>query len=74
MQKKLNLLLTYYPAFQNQILLAPDNEHQNVFPIVPTVGFRNGERLKDHLVRASLPILNHASGSELCGKRNCQVC
>ena len=33
-----------------------------------------GKSLKDHLVRASLPILNQALGSEPCGKRNCQVC
>ena len=26
-----------------QILLAPDKEHQKVFPIVPIVGFRNGK-------------------------------
>ena len=69
------------PAFQNtksileelQILLAPDKEHQKVFPKVTIVGFRNGKSLKDHLVRASLPILNQTLGSEPCGKRNCQV-
>ena len=38
------------------------------------VGFRNGKSLKDHLVRASLPILNQTLGSESCGKRNCQIC
>ena len=57
-----------------QILLAPDKEHQKVFPEVPIVGFRNGKSLKNHLVRASLPILNQTLGSEPCGKRNCQVC
>ena len=45
-----------------------------MFPKVPVVGFHNGESLKDHLVRASLPILNQTLGSEPCGKRNCQVC
>ena len=81
-ENKLALNITYYPAFQNtktileelQILLAPDIEHQKVFPNVPIVGFRNGKSLKDHLARASLPILNQTLGSELCGKRNCQVC
>ena len=81
-ENKLTLNITYYPAFQNtktileelQILLAPDKEHQKMFPNVPTVGFRNGKSLKDHLVRASLPILNQTLGSESCGKRNCQVC
>ena len=72
--------ITYYPAFQNtktnleelQILLAPDNEHQKVFPHVPVVGFRNGKSLKDHLVKASPPIFNNILGSELYGKRNCK--
>ena len=45
-----------------------------MFPKVPIVRFRNGKSLKDHLVRASLPILNQTLGSEPCGKRNCQVC
>ena len=45
-----------------------------MFPNVPILEFCNGKNLKDHLVRASLPILNHTSGREPCGKRNCQVC
>ena len=57
-ENKLKFNLTYYPAFQNiktileelQILLAPDKEHQKVFPNVPIVGFRNGKSLKDYLV------------------------
>ena len=52
----------------------PDEEHQKVFPNVPIVGFCNGKSLKDHLGRASLPILNQTLGNESCGKRNCQVC
>ena len=51
----------------------PDTEHQKVFPKVPFVGFRNVKSLNDHLVRASVPILNQTLGSEPCGKRNCQV-
>ena len=74
--------MTYNPAFQKtetlleelQILLAPDKEHQKVFPNVPIVGSRNGKSLKDHLVRASLPTLSDTLGSEPCGNRNCQVC
>ena len=50
--------ITYYPDFQNiriilqelHLLLAPDEEHKNVFPNVPFVGFRNGKSLKDYLV------------------------
>ena len=57
-----------------QILLAPDKEHQKVFPNVPIVGFRRGKSLKDHLARVSLCVLNNAFGSEPCGKRNFQVC
>ena len=45
-----------------------------MFPNVPIVGCRNGKSLKDHLVRASLPILNQTLGSESYGKRNCQLC
>ena len=52
-----------------QILLAPDKEYQKVFPNVPIVGFRNGKSLKDHLVRACLPILNSTLGNEQCGKK-----
>ena len=81
-ENKLTFNITYYPTFLNiktileelQILLAPDKENQKVFPNVPIVGLCNGKSLKDHLVRASLPILNQTSGSELYGKRNCQVC
>ena len=80
-ENKLTCNITYYPTFQNtktileelQILLEPDKEHHKVFPNVPVVGFRNGKNLKDHLVRASLLILNKTLGSEPCGERNYQV-
>ena len=52
----------------------PDKEHQKVFPNVPIVVFSNRKTLKDHLVRATILILNQALGSDPCGKRNCQVC
>ena len=57
-----------------QILLAPDKEHKNFFPAVPIVEFRNGKSLKDYMVRAALPNMNNAGGSERCGKGTCQVC
>ena len=46
-ENKVTFNMTYYPAFQNtktileelQILLAPDKEHQKVFPNVPVVRF-----------------------------------
>ena len=81
-ETKLTFNITYYPAYQNirnvlqelHILLAPDKEHQKVFPTVPIVGFRNGKSLKDYLVRAALPKLGNVGSSEPCGKGNCQVC
>ena len=65
-ENKLMLNITY-PAFRDiktilkelQILLAPDKEHQKVFPNVRIFRFCNGKSLKDHLVRASLPSLNN---------------
>ena len=65
-ENKLMLSITY-PAFRDtktilkelQILLAPDKEHQKVFPNVRIVGFCNGKSLNDHLVRVSLPSLNN---------------
>ena len=71
-ESKLTFNITYYPVFQNirsileevQILLAPDKEHKNVFPEVPIVGFRNGNSFKDYSVRAALPKMDNAGGSE----------
>ena len=59
-ENKLTYNLTHYPAFQNtktileelQILLPPDKERQKVFPNASIVEFRNGQSLKDDLVRA----------------------
>ena len=81
-ESKLTFNITYYPAFQNvrsilqelQILLAPDKEHKKVFSEVPIVGLRNGKSLKDYVVRAALPKLDNAGGSEPCGKGTCQMC
>ena len=78
-ESKLTFNIAYYPAFQNvrsimeetQILLAPDKEHKNVFPEVPIVGLRNGKSVKDLPLRAALPKMHNAGGSEPCGKRNC---
>ena len=80
-ESKRTFNITYYPAFQNvrnileelQILLAPDKEHKKVFPEVPIVGFRNGNIVKDYLVRATQPKMDNAGGSESCGKGTCQV-
>ena len=58
-EKKLTFTITYYPAFQNirsrmeelHILLIPNKEHKTVFLDMLVVGFRNGIRLNDYLVR-----------------------
>ena len=79
---RVNLLLTsrIYPAIvrtileELQVLLAPDKEYKKVFPKVPIVGFRNNKSLKDFLVRAELPKMDNAGGSEPCGEGTCQVC
>ena len=81
-ESNLSLNITYYPVFQNvrsileelQILLAPDKEYQKVFPQVLIVGFINGKSLNDYLVRAALPKMDNAGGSEPCWKGIYQVC
>ena len=57
-----------------QSLLAPNKEHKKVFPEALIVGFRNSKSLKDDLVKAALPKMDNAGGSEPCEKGNCQVC
>lgn len=38
------------------------------------MGFGKDKNLKHYLVRASLPKMDNAGGSQLCGKGTCQVC
>ena len=74
--------MTYYSVLQNvrsilekfQILLASDKEQKKLFPEVPIVGFRNGKNVKDSLMRAALPKMDNAGGSESCGNGPCHVC
>ena len=74
-QSKLTFNITYYSVFQNvrnilqelRILLTPDKEHKTVFQDIPIVGFRNSKSLKDHLVRAKLPIV------EITGRSDCYL-
>ena len=54
--------------------LAPDKEHNKVFPNVPAIGFHYGKSLKDYLVREALPKSNETGRCEPCGKRTCLVC
>ena len=81
-EPKLTFNITCYPVFQNvrgimkkeHILLTPNKEHEKVFPNVSVIRFRNGKKLKDFLVRATLPILNESGRCEPCGKKTCLVC
>ena len=81
-EPKLTFNITYYPAFQNirnifkelHLLLAPNKEHKTVCPNVPVVGFRNGQSLKDYLVRAALPKTNEAGRCQPCWEKTCWVC
>ena len=80
---RLTLNITYHPAFSKlkhilnsiHVLLAPNTEHQNVFPEVPLVGFKKGKSLKDILVRAKVrkETLEKGFSKGCCGKC-CQVC
>ena len=56
------------------ISLTPNKEHKNVFPDVPVVGFQNGKRLKDYVVRAKLPKLDEIGRCEQYRKKICLVC
>ena len=77
-QKKLTFNITYYPVFQNvrnilldlHILLTPDQERKKIFLNIAVVRFRNGNSLKDHLVRAKLPNIAITGRSESCRKGN----
>ena len=73
---KITFDITYYKVFQNirnilpelRLLLAPDKEHNKVFPNVPVAGFHNGKSLKDYLVRVVLPKINETKRCEPCEK------
>ena len=75
-EPKLTFNITYYPVFQNirnilqelHLLLAPDEEYKNVFPVVSVVGFCKGKSLIDYLVRA-----NEIERCERCGKKTSLV-
>ena len=62
---RLTFNITYHPAYSKlkyvlrniHLLLTPNEEHRQVFPIVPIVGFKKGKSLKDFLVRAKVPEL-----------------
>ena len=51
------------------ISLTTNKEHKKVFPDVPVVGFQNGKRLQDYLVRAKLSKLEENERCEPLGKK-----
>ena len=81
---KLTFNVTYYPVFKHlksqlkelHVNLACDEDHKNVFPEVPVIGFKNNKNLKSHLVRAALTDINEIDKCEPCvGKKPpCQLC
>ena len=57
------------------VILACDEDHKNVFPEVPIIGFKNNKNLKSHLVKAALPDINEVGRCKpYSGKRPCQFC
>ena len=60
---KLVFNMTYHPIFSNlkdtmpflQLLLTPDQGHQQVFHKVPIIDFRRAKSLEDILLRAKVP-------------------
>ena len=57
------------------LLLAPDQEHQQVFYKVPIIGFRRAKSLKDILVRAKVPpVLKNEGFCRLFKKPRCEIC
>lgn len=80
--RKLVLNLTYpsYSKVKNilqniHILLAPNQEHRDVYPSPPILDFKRGKNLKDMLVRAKLPAREKTVGrTERCGGKLFGVC
>ena len=80
-EPKLMFNITSYQVFQNirnilqelHSLLAPDKEHNKVFPNVLVLGFRNGKSLKDYLVKATLRKTNEIRRSEPSRKKTSLV-
>ena len=79
---KLTLNITYHPAFNAlngilrklHVILNCDQQHCNVFPDVPMVGFRKGKSLKDFLVRAKVQPLEKVQGSCVgCQDKRCKT-
>ena len=55
--QNLNIFFQKY-ILSNINLLAPNAQHCEVFPEVPSAGFKSGKSLKDLLVMAKVPVKN----------------
>ena len=82
-RNKLVFNFTYHPAYSKlkyilsniNLLLTPNAQHRNVFPEVPIVGFKRGERFKDLLVREKVPVEKKTDGKSCgCQGKPCEVC
>ena len=80
----LTLNVIYYAVYRHlksqlkelHVILACDEDHKNIFPEVPVIGFKNNKNLKSHLVRTALPDINEVGRCEPCGGKRppCQLC
>ena len=75
--------MTYHPVFRNvkkileemHVIVAPDGRYNEVFPEVPSIGFKNKKSLRDHLVRSQLPDIEETDISKPCReKRPLAIC
>ena len=81
-ESKLTLNITYHPAYVRlrkvlshiHLLLTHNEEHRNVFPNVPVVGFKRGKSLQDILVNAKLQTPKCEGTSNKCNGKRCEVC
>ena len=51
-----NIFFQKYILSNINLLLAPNAQHCEVFPEVPSAGFKSGKSLKDLLVMAKVPV------------------
>ena len=68
--QNLNIFFQKYILSNINLLLAPNAQHCEVFPEVPSAGFKSGKSLKDLLVMAKVPMKKVIV---VVGKR-CKVC
>ena len=72
---KLTFNVTHYPDFRHlksqlkelHIIFACDEGHEEEFPDVSIIGFKNNKNLKSHLVRTALTDISKVGRCEPCG-------